>query len=579
MLRLKSHNTSPPSGFCILDKATGFKAHGWSIRAVAAQWYHERLKRGHNCTVQDCCNDVENYTAQELMKLPNWKDWVMVVDTPKFIPRPVPLQPVQARISVVIPAYDSEPRMMRVIESVRNQVSDIHILVGNHLQPKFDSEIVKEDKKIQIHYDSKDLGFGAKCNLGSKKSTGQFLWFLNDDCYPNSNCASKMMEVMNANPKIAIVGHILRYPDGRIQHGGTHRVKGQVGFPHLDLEKQEPSLKEPTEMEAVTAASMLVRRQAFEEVGGFDESYFLYLEDSDLCLKVREKGWKVVYTPFCEAIHEEHASSRLRTDLDRIVKDSTAIFQRKWKHYFEQDPPVFESFDKLKSEVKIDAVYVHLVGNPESEALARRFVDSVNKCPPGQDLNWIIACNSPAGNQLSSEMKSVFSQLGRVSYFPHDNSGWDIGAFQAYARTSVADLCLFFGASAYCRQQNWAHFITESFRIGGPESLFGTCGNLGDPNTRVSPHIRTTGFWCSPKIINDYPHITKTKEQRYPFEHGPNCLTLWCWSQGYQVYLVTTDSVLAYPDWDNPPNGFHRGDQRELIFGDRITEPPYYSHP
>ncbi len=568
MLRLKSHNTSPPSGFQFMDKATQFKAHGWSIRAVAAQWYHERLKRGHNCTVQDCCNDVENYTAQELMKLPNWKDWVMVVDTPKFIPRPVPLHPVQARISVVIPVHHAnQDRISKVISSVQDQSSEILLVHEDG------SEVL--DRKLKYVLAQPESGFGTKCNLGARKASGQFLWFLNDDCYPNPNCASKMMEVMNANPKIAIVGHLLRYPDGRIQHGGTHRVKGQVGFPHLDVEKQEPSLKEPTEMEAVTAASMLVRRQAFEEVGGFDESYFLYLEDSDLCLKVREKGWKVVYTPFCEAIHEEHASSRLRNDLDQIVKDSTAIFTRKWKHYFDQEPPVFEPFDNIKTDIRVDAVYVHLVGNHESESMAHNFVASVLNYPSGIDLNWVILCNTRDA-VLSDSMNALFSQLGRVSYFKHDNSGWDIGAFQAYCRKSSADMIVFFGSSSYARKPDWATTMVSAFRTHGPNAIFGATGNLGSGD--VFPHVRTTAFWCTPELFNRYPKTVTSPDQRYPFEHGPEGLTMWAWSQGYQVYVVETENVYAFPDWDNGPEGYHRGTQKNLLFGDRITTAPYFHY-
>ncbi len=76
MLRLKSHNTAPPGGFCLIDKSTQFKAHGWSVRAVAALWYQEQLRRGIPYTIEQSARDVEGYTCEQLMKTPHWNQWV-----------------------------------------------------------------------------------------------------------------------------------------------------------------------------------------------------------------------------------------------------------------------------------------------------------------------------------------------------------------------------------------------------------------------------------------------------------------------------------------------------------------------
>jgi len=575
MLRLKSHNTCPPSGFSFIDKGSGFKAHGWSVRSTASQWYHEQLRRGQNRSVEECMADVEKFTCEELMKTQGWQQWVMITDVPRFVPHPIPLIPKDARISVVVPIYENNIKnsgVDRCVTSVFDQANEV-ILVCPHFRDWGDT------KKIRfVDAGSMDLGFSAKCNLGASKSTSPYIWFLNDDCYPSPGCAAKLMETMNSNPKIAIVGHLLRYPNGRIQHGGTQRLHGKVGFPHIDHGSLDQTITEQTEMEAVTAASMLVRREAFEAVGGFDEGYFLYLEDSDLCLKVRQAGWKVAYTPFAEAIHEEHASSKLRSDLWAILKDSTDRFQSKWKSYFEQKPPVFEPWDKISQKLKIDALYVHLVGNNDSERLSYQFVESVSKFPPGADLNWVIALNSPNGQELSTEMKQVFEALGPVTYFKHDNSGWDIGAFQAYSKTSKADFVLLFGSSSYARKNNWALPMITAFKTYGPNAIYGVTANLGNRDG-VSPHLRTTAFWCTPELFNRYPTRVTKPEDRYPFEHGQQSMTVWAWSQGYQVYVVETENVFAYPDWDNGPEGFQRGTQKNLLFGDRITSPPYFAHP
>lgn len=558
MLHLRSSNTSPPGGFSFLDPATGFRAHGWSVRSAAGQWYQEQLRRGKSTTLDLAVADVERHTCTELLKTTGWEQWVIVTAPRKpFVPC-VMFPQNDVSVSVVIPVYEKSDRINRVIESVKPQCNEIFTVDREECQ---------------------DRGFGAACNLGASKSKSAFIWFLNDDCYPDKSCSEHLKNVLLANPKIAMVGHLLRYPNGLIQHGGTHRVNGQVGFPHLDIGSVHPSLKVPTELEAVTAASIMVRREAFDAVGGFDEGYFLYLEDSDLCLKLRQAGWKVYFTPFAEATHEEHASSSKRPDLNQIIEKSVARFNDKWKDYFSNNPvsPTFQSFDEVSQTLSIDAVYVHVMGSGLSES--RRFVDSVINHPPGLEINWTIACNSPSREMPSDDVKEMFSRLGNVKYFSHDNSGWDIGAFQAYSKVCKSDLCLFFGSSAYCRKSDWAQKMVMAYRLNGPNAIYGVTGNMGNQSCGVSPHLRTTGFWCKPEILNQYPSTVTRPEERYPFEHGPQCLTVWAWSQGYQVYVVETENIFSFPDWDNGPEGFHRGQQQHIIFGDRVTSPPYHPHP
>jgi len=555
MMRLKSYNTAPPGGFIFIDKATGFRVHGWSLGAAAAQWYQEQMRRGVKTTIENCRAEVESFTCGELMKSPGWDQWV-IVTTPKppFIPTSL-FHQKDVSVSVVIPVYKRTERLEKVKHTVSGQCDEVFVVDGD------------------------GLGFGANCNFGASKTKSAFIWFLNDDCYPDKSCAEHLKNVLLANPKIGAVGHLLRYPSGYIQHGGTQRVKGQVGFPHRDLGLLHPSLKVPTEMEAVTAASVMVRREAFEAVGGFDEGYDLYLEDSDLCLKLRQAGWKVYFTPFAEAVHEEHASSKNLPNLNQIIQYSVSRFTQKWEQYFRDNPdtPTFEAFESVTQTPSIDTLYVHPVGSALTDA--KRFVDSVVSHPPGQPINWVIACNSPSGDMPSDAVKSLFSKLGNVQYFSHDNSGWDIGAFQAYSKVCKSDVCLFLGSSAYCRQENWAQRMMMAYRLYGPNAIYGVTGNMGNAACGVSPHLRTTGFWCKPEILRQYPHIVTRPEERYPFEHGPHCLTMWAWSQGYQVYVVETQSVFAFPDWDNGPEGFHRGTQKHVIFGDRVCAQPYFPHP
>jgi GT2 family glycosyltransferase len=564
MMRLKNARVSPPGGFPFVDLKTQFKAHSWSINGTAGEWYkfnHEKLK--NDMSVQQAQQEVEQYVCKELLRThPQWQLWVTVQE--QIIARP-PNPIIEANISVIIPVYRFSERLSKVINSVHDQVNQVIVV-----HDKGTEIPAQNSAKVQVYtVDSEDSGFSKKVNEGVKFAGGEYFWFLNDDCYPQPGCAARLMEAITLDSRIGAVGHLLKYPSGAIQHGGTLRKDGT--FAHRTV--NSPSIDE---VEAVTGASMLVRKSAFLEVNGFDESYFLYLEDTDFCLRLRRKQWKVFYTPYAEAIHEESASSETRSDRDTLIQNALSVFKQKSKDYFSEHPttPDFNAVKKPGVEI----CYVHVVDDAQHETYARQFVDSVIANPPGEMVRWVIILNSQFRSPLKPEMSALFSRLGNVGYFEHDDSGWDIGAYQAYCKVSQADMCVFLGGSTYCRRKNWVSPMISAFNRYGKQAIYGACGNTGDVNVNVSPHLRTTGFWCAPSILNAYPAIVRTPQERYPFEHGPSCFTKWCWSQGIQAIVVDADGCYGFPDWNAGPNGYHRGNQSSLLCGDRLTAPPYYAY-
>jgi hypothetical protein len=182
------------------------------------------------------------------------------------------------------------------------------------------------------------------------------------------------------------------------------------------------------------------------------------------------------------------------------------------------------------------------------------------------------------GSRATSEAVCLFSSMQSCRFLEHDNSGYDIGAFQHASRNDSCDMMVFFGSSAYLKKAGWLKRMADTFdRLG--DNLYGTHGNSGVARVGVSPHIRTTGFFVSPKLLNSYPQTVRSKCQRYEFEHGQDCLTSWCYRQGKRVYVVTWSGEYELPQWDSIPNGYHNGNQSDLLCGDRLTEPPYHPVP
>jgi GT2 family glycosyltransferase/ADP-heptose:LPS heptosyltransferase len=229
-------------------------------------------------------------------------------------------------VSAVIPVYKQHPRLDRCIKAVPDNVEVVVSLDGPDKFEVKGADIVSPST-------GKRVGFGKTCTRGARAANGEFLLFLNDDCYLNTGAVERMLEEMK--PDVAVVGCLLRYPDGRIQHGGTLRLGIEQGYGHIDHGRIAPSITAPKEMEFVTFAAVLVRRKAFFEVGGFDEDYDTYCEDSDLCLRLRKVGWKVIYTPHASAIHDEsQTTSPMKSEL---WHKSQAVFMKKWRRYFTEN--------------------------------------------------------------------------------------------------------------------------------------------------------------------------------------------------------------------------------------------------
>jgi hypothetical protein len=208
---------------------------------------------------------------------------------------------------------------------------------------------------------------------------------------------------------------------------------------------------------------------------------------------------------------------------------------------------------------------------------AVRFISSYIMNPAGADHRLVVVSN---GGPPTVDMQALIAMLPiQAEIFIHDNSGWDIGAFQAAAHAYPCDMMVFFGTTAYLRGPGWLRRMVEAFEHRGKAGLYGSTANQGNPGVGVFPHIRTTGFWLSPAIMNMYPLRVTDPSQRYPAEHGPHCLTEWCRAQGYRAWMVAWNGEYEWPYWDSVQNGYHQGNQSNLIVGDRMTAPPFYAWP
>ena len=189
-----------------------------------------------------------------------------------------------------------------------------------------------------------NLGFAAAVNLGIRAGRSPYVLLLNSDATIQANSLSKLIEALNADPDAAAAGPRIVAPSGSLELSlnRTMSFSNELGFKILEIlyaDGRGPATSwvarqygRDTNVRSLTAACLLLRREAVEEVGGLDERFFLYAEDVDLCLRLRSAGWRLLFVPKSEAQHVRGASGSANpTQTTLAYRQSQLAFYR--KHY------------------------------------------------------------------------------------------------------------------------------------------------------------------------------------------------------------------------------------------------------
>jgi GT2 family glycosyltransferase len=172
-----------------------------------------------------------------------------------------------------------------------------------------------------------NLGFAGGCNLGASRARGEFLAFLNDDAVPEPEWLDSLIGSVRARPGAGAITSRVLNPDGALQEAGARILASGDGIAMV-----EGKLDEPRPVDFGGGEALLVRRDAFVELGGFDQAYDpAYFEDADLCLRLRSAGWDVVYEPSAVVIHHKARSTNEASEWRTFAYErSRAIFVGHW---------------------------------------------------------------------------------------------------------------------------------------------------------------------------------------------------------------------------------------------------------
>ncbi len=235
--------------------------------------------------------------------------------------------------SIIIPVFNklelTQQCLMHLAE-VTTGISYEVVIVDNHSTDGTREFLESLSGDVQIICNSTNLGFAKACNQGARVSKGKHLVFLNNDTIPRVGWLEALVHEVDVHSDVDIVGSKLLYPDNTIQHAGVVFSRTFHTPYHLfsGVHENLPAVNVRREFQAVTAACMLVRKETFGKIGGFDEDFVNGFEDVDLCLRVRQMGQKVIYQPKSCLYHlESQTPGRKNYDDENLLR-----LLARWKH-------------------------------------------------------------------------------------------------------------------------------------------------------------------------------------------------------------------------------------------------------
>lgn len=263
-----------------------------------------------------------------------------------------PMPEPASTVSIVIPTRNKRHLIQACIESIlaKTNYPNYEIIVVDNNSDQNDAldylRSLENIRNIKVMRDERPFNFSALNNRAVVESEAEFVLLLNNDIVVISPDWINELVSIAARPGVGAVGARLWYPDHRLQHGGVILgVGGVAGHAHLGLPYGDPgyfgraALMQA--MSAVTAACMLIRRSLYLAAGGLDEQNLaVSFNDVDFCLKVREMGYRNVWTPFAELYHHESASRGrdLLPDKRKRFKAEVNFMLAKWRDVLQCDP-------------------------------------------------------------------------------------------------------------------------------------------------------------------------------------------------------------------------------------------------
>ncbi|MFH1196288.1 MAG: glycoside hydrolase family 99-like domain-containing protein [bacterium] len=310
------------------------------------------------------------------------------------------------QVSIVIPVFNQLDYTRKCIDCIfKNTKPGFELIIVDNGSTDGTFEYLSSlGDKIRLIRNEKNLGFAKANNLGVNAAVNPYILFLNNDTEVQPGWLEPLLEIAGSDNNIGAVGSKLLFPDGRLQHAGVVIIeqRNKISLlPRHVFMGENPSIvpiNHPMYFQAVTAACMLVNKNDFHAVGGFDEAYWNGSEDVDFCFKLQRAGKNIVYQPTSIVIHHESKSGK-----ERIVAQpqNNKRLQETWSDFIKPDLIDHGTFLEVGPSEKISAY--DAVGNSYDKTL---YMEKV--------ILWWKLYNTPRKNQAPTVIIPVYNAYDEI---------------------------------------------------------------------------------------------------------------------------------------------------------------------
>lgn len=257
---------------------------------------------------------------------------------------------INPKVSIIIPIWNNLELTHKCLKSILQNTKDIYyeIIFVDNGSTDGTRDYLKNLNLINVKtiFQDNNTGFVKACLLGAKIAKGKYLLFLNNDTEVQRDCIKELLDFAESNPDCGAVGSKLIFPDGRLQEAGGIIFSDGNGWNYgRGMDPEDPKFNFVREVDYCSGASLMIRKDLWDRIGGFDERYApAYYEDTDICFEIRKSGYKVYYQPKSIVIHHEGKTAGI--DLQSGYKKYQTInrekFISKWSYelmeQFPNDP-------------------------------------------------------------------------------------------------------------------------------------------------------------------------------------------------------------------------------------------------